>query len=287
MPESLYVQNTVQGPAGPGSHPGCSSGRPLGAQAQQPLHVGAGRSSWLFLRAPAVGLRPCVGPGSHPVPSSGRQQRAQAWWPLCIRLGGHPILSLGRPRGAQAQQPLRVRLGGHPIPFSGRPLGTQARRPLHVGPGGHSGCVSGHPQWGSGSVASLRQGGWSPCPFLRAPAGGSGLVPSPCQSRTVILSFPQGARRGLRPAEVTLPALLSSWLWALQAVTFQPRRLGFLLGEAGVARRLSGSRGQCTYQCELTSCYFSPCLLLHANKAVSGSQPGAIPPSTPRTLGNV
>ncbi|XP_010853118.1 PREDICTED: PH domain leucine-rich repeat-containing protein phosphatase 1 [Bison bison bison] len=98
-------------------------------------------------------------------------------------------------------------------------IGAQAQQPLRSGRtvtlspprGAHRGL----------RPCSLSSSGWA-------------VTPSP----------PRGAHRGLRPAEVTLPALLSSWLWGLRAVTFQPQRLGFLLGKVGLDEFfILGSKG--------------------------------------------
>ena len=167
---------------------------------------------------------------------------------LCVMCLGHYNVQ----NTEQGQRPLRVGA----TCSSGARSGAQVRRPLRQG--GHL-------------AASPRQGRRSPHPLLRAPA--EGLRPSGLSTLGRVpggLSTwgpgghpvsPSGARRGARarrplrvragghpvpslgrlqwgsgPAEVTLPALLSSWLWCLQVVNFEPQHLGVLLGEVGVVR---------------------------------------------------
>lgn len=185
-----------------------------GAQAQQPLHVGRRRSSWLFLRRRS-GAQALRRAGQSPCPIRGAQQRAQAWWPLCIRLGGHPILSLGAHAGSQAQQLPPCQAGWSPHPFSGRPLGTQSGSLSTSGQAVILAVFPGHLAVGLRLLWPLcvRAQGGHPVPSSGRPQG--------AQARALSMSepdghpvFPQAPRRGLRPAEVTLPALLSSWLWA-------------------------------------------------------------------------
>lgn len=210
------------------------------------------------------GLRPgglsTSGLGGNPISSSGHPQGAWAWRPLHVRPSGHPGCSSGGSgpaasphQAGQSPRPiLRAPTGGSGPAASPRRAErsswlflrapTVGLRPC--GPSASGWAVT--PSYPQGTHRVLRPCGPSASgravtpSYPRGTQWGSGLAASAHQSQMVTPSPPRGAHRGLRPAEVTLPALLSSWLWGLRAVTFQPRRLGFLLGKVGLVRCLSG-----------------------------------------------
>lgn len=208
VPESLYVQNTVQGPAASPRRDGQSSWLFLRRRGSGPAQPLPRRGRPVILAVPQ-GARsgapgPAPGPGSHPVPSSGASLKAPGLVASLHQAGWSPVI-LGAPtRGAQAQQPLRV--GGWvvtPSPFSGahwglRPgLSTLGQAViLAVSQGTRSGAQVRWP---------LRQGGWSPVPSSGAPAGAWCPLHVRADGHPV---FSSGAA-GAQAAEVTLPALLS------------------------------------------------------------------------------
>lgn len=187
-------------PRRPGSHPGCSSGRPL-AQAQQPLHVGAGRSSWLFLRAPAVGLRPCVGPAvtlSHPRGAS-RGPRpgglSASGWVVT------PSYPWGTHTWGSGPAASPCQAGWLPSPSQGAHWGL---RPGGLSTSGQAVILAVSQGTRSGAQVRwpLRQGGWSPASFSGLPQGAQAWCPLHVRAgRGHPGLFPQGgpqaqARRG-------------------------------------------------------------------------------------------
>ena len=172
-------------------------------RAQGPLRIGAGQSPSLILRAPAGGSGPAASP----------------------RRGRAVILAV--PQGARSGAQALGRVRQSPWPILGAPAeGSGLVASLHQA-GWSPHLILGAPTWGSGPAASPCKAGWSPHPLLRAPTGDSGPVASPrrarrsfwlclrapavglrfgglsASGRVVTPSFPQGARRGLRPGALS------------------------------------------------------------------------------------
>ena len=172
-------------------------------RAQGPLRIGAGQSPSLILRAPAGGSGPAASP----------------------RRGRAVILAV--PQGARSGAQALCRARQSPCPILGAPAeGSGLVASLHQA-GWSPHLILGAPTWGSGPAASPCKAGWSPHPLLRAPTGDSGPVASPrrarrsfwlclrapavglrfgglsASGRVVTPSFPQGARRGLRPGALS------------------------------------------------------------------------------------